>query len=282
MTNRKGRGWVFLLPAIFLFVSVYAVPIGILVYYSFFRTNWIETVYVGLDNYRRVIAEPAFLLATRNTLIYSITIGTVGALLAAVVALILYDLPARFKSVSLAVMCSPMLTAGMMISPLIRWVFHPSAEGLANRIMIAFGGVRHDWLGLPGMAIGIIIALCIWSGFGINTVLMVSYLQSVDAEMLEAARCDGAGWWALRRWLFIPLLRPAVIVVWLVTTIGSLFVVEYIFILTRGGPRYGTTNLMYWIVEAALDEGRYGKAFAINVVMIIMAAPILLARKLVK
>jgi multiple sugar transport system permease protein len=134
--------------------------------------------------------------------------------------------------------------------------------------MIGLGGVHTDLLSGNSTAIIAVIITFIWSVFGTNTIIFITGMATLDREVFEAARVDGAGAWATLFQVTIPMLLRFIqfaFILTLITAFTALF--SLIFIMTGGGPGYGTTTLEFFVYEKAFNNGVFGLAAAIGVVL---------------
>lgn len=274
------RGWALLIPAFLAFAAFTIVPLVQVVLYSTKKTNFVKTENVGLANYRAILSDPAFYTVLGSSLLYVGIITSVEVVGAVLIALMIYDMSTRFKRWVTVLICAPMFTSGLATVPILNYVFHAGPTGLANRILAVVGRAPVEWFSERYSAILIISLLCVWSGVGSYSIYALAHLQSVGPSMLDAARIDGASQGQIRRRLLLPLLKPAIVTMVIIIALGSFFIIEYIYLMTRG--QYGTANLMYAIWDIGFERGQYGMASAMNIVLIIVAMALTLMRKAVR
>ena len=149
-------------------------------------------------------------------------------------------------------------------------LMHPT-KGLINSVIGIFGGTGADWLGNPKTALFAVIAVDIWKGVGIATVIFIAGMQSIDKTYYEAASIDGAGAWEQLKAITVPLSRPAMNSVIILAFIGGMRTFDLIWAMTGGGPGY-VTEVMASTVYKQYAAGYYGLSTAGNVIMFIMIA----------
>ena len=276
--RRRGRGHLhrsqyvagilFALPVIVLEAALLAVSIGQAIYYSFTRWDGIQSTWIGLANYERLFGDPNFWRVVFNNLI----------LLAAV-------------PIAIAI---PLLVAYVLNEHVLGWRFFRSAYFLPTAIswvvigMVAIrvfslggllnGGLRAVGLGgdtdlLSGeysamLAVAIVF---IWSVFGTNTIIFITGMATLDREVYEAARVDGATGFTTFRKITIPMLTRFIqfaFILTLITAFTALF--SLIFIMTGGGPGFGSTTLEFYVYQQGFKVGAFGYAAAIGVVLFVV------------
>jgi multiple sugar transport system permease protein len=126
-----------------------------------------------------------------------------------------------------------------------------------------------DWLGTPNMALFSTIAMVIWRFAGFNMLILLTGLQSIPAEVYEAARSDGASRWQTFRYITLPLLRPTIALMLVLSITGSLLAFDQFFILTRGGPDNSTVSMVMVIYREAFTRFDLGFAAALSVLLLL-------------
>lgn len=282
--GRIATPYLFLLPAAAYIVVFQAVPLLQEVYLSFTRTNLLNptrSTWVGLENYVEVFGSPAFRRTLLTTLVYVVAcvVGAVGTGLG--VALLLNG---RFpgRGVARALVTIPWAAPGIATALIATWMLN-AQYGIITRALRALGvdvgesGVLDN----PDLALVAILATTIWQLFPFVAVVLLSALQAVPAELVEAAQMDGAR----RGWVFRvvtwPVIRPTVGLVALLMTIWSLRRFELIWLMTRGGPLDSTRTLVIDLYSQAFDSKQLGAAAAIGMVGIVVALIVVVGSRLV-
>ena len=256
------------------------VPLLMTLWFSTLRYNLLTpnlNGFSGFQNYRFLMSDPAFWASLRNTLVLvgSVLLVTItfGILLA-----VLFN--ERFPGRSIARL---LVIAPFFIMPTVSaliWknlLMHP-VYGVLGMVARACSGTAVDWFAdHPLLSLIIILS---WEWLPFSLLILLTAMQSLDQEQLEAARMDGAGAMSRFAWITLPHLRRAVSVVVMMETIFLLAVFAEIFVTTSGGPGTATTNLAYLIYGRALLQFDIGGASAGGVIAIVLAnvVAVLLAR----
>lgn len=265
-----GVAWLFILPSFIGFIVFYVVPAvrGLLI--SF--TDWdllTEPEFVGLANYTKLVTDTAFWQSMGVTLSYvviNIAIQTVLAILIAV----LMDRLAK-SIVVRGVLILPYLLSNVVVGLLWLWMLDPTL-GIVNAFLTFIGIGRQPFLGSPDQAIASIAWINIWRHMGYTALLVFAGLQTIPKDVYEAASIDGASEWRTFWGITLPLLRPVLVFVLVITVIGSFQVFDTIAVTTQGGPANATRVIVWYIAEYAFDRFNMGYATAISVALFLLLA----------
>jgi multiple sugar transport system permease protein/sn-glycerol 3-phosphate transport system permease protein len=261
-----SRPYLFVLPVLLLMGIFIYWPLVYSVYLSMLEWNFVSPTreFVGLGNFARLAQDDGFRRALLNTGLYLLVLVPLLVVLPLGLAMLLWPVRrSRAQGAYRAVLFSPTVVSFAAASVVWLWIFNP-VGGILNRMLADVGaGGRTDWLQDPTLALWCVIAVSAWKAFGFNLILYVAALEAVPKEYVEAARLDGAGWWALFRHVRLPLITPTLFFVLVVTFI---FVSEEVFaaisVLTQGGPFGTTTNLLYFLYERGFRFFAVGEASA--------------------
>jgi multiple sugar transport system permease protein len=272
MTRRRSTllAYLLLAPLVLWLLVTIALPIGYLVYLSFTTTGILGTAaeFAGLDNFRRLFAQPRFSQAGLNTLLWIIGNGLVQVTLAFTVARLLYRRTALNSFLQVWIIL-PWVVPGVAAVIIWRWML--SSIGIVNYGLEASGVIvaPMSFFAQPTVAMATTVFINAWRWFPLLTVILLAALRNIPAELREAAMVDGATesqtWW----YVIMPLLRPVLYVLGLLGTLWSANVFDVIWLLTRGGPSGGTTTLPVFIYEEAFTRFRLGSAAAASILMMI-------------
>ena len=262
--------WLFILPSMIGFITFYAVPAvrGLLI--SF--TDWdllTPANPVGLANYQRLITDGDFwrsLLVTLGYVVINISIQTVLAILIAV----LMDRVAK-SIVVRGILILPYLLSNVVVGLLWLWMLDPTL-GIVNAFLTSIGIGRQPFLGAPSQALASIAGINIWRHMGYTALLVFAGLQTIPKDVYEAASIDGASEWRAFWSITLPLLRPVMVFVLVITIIGSFQVFDTIAVTTSGGPANATRVIVWYIVEFAFDRFNMGYATTISVALFVILA----------
>jgi multiple sugar transport system permease protein len=227
--------------------------------------------FVGLKNYATLLASPVFWKAMANTLYFVLVGGPLSVALSLAAALLLNEKLVRFKALFRTVFFAPVVTTLVAVAVVWRYLYHPRF-GLLNQALGALGIAPIDWLGNPRWAIPAIIVMAAWRSFGYNMVIFLAGLQAIPESVYEAARLDGAG--PLQRFwrITLPLLRPTMMFVVVMTMIGyfQLFAEPYVLTGGTGGPANATITVVMLMYKEGFRWWNMGYAAAIAFVLFLV------------
>ena len=260
-----------LTPAVALLFIWMIVPLALTIYFSTLHYILLDPEaqqFVGLENFRYFLTDPAFLASLQNTLVLVGSVLGLTILLGIPVALLL-DQPVFGRSIVRLMVIAPFFVMPT-VSALI-WknlLMHP-VSGLFAWIAKLFGATPIDWFNdAPLFAIILIVA---WQWLPFATLILLTALQSLDEEQKEAAEMDGAGAVSTFIYITLPHLARPITVVILIETIFLLTVFAEIFVTTGGGPGLATTNIAFLIYSQALIQYDVGSASAGGMVAVVIA-----------
>lgn len=273
----------FLAPAAFLLVVFLVYPAIYTILLSFARgRNGLLGEWVGLDNYARVFADPDFFSlgippsgALWNNMLWIVFYTSFVVILGLIIAVIASRV--RYESVVKAVVFLPMAIAATALAVIWKFVYAPDADlGVLNAMLGAVGIGPVPWLGSPQLVNGALIAVGIWGSVGFATVILSAALKGIPAEIIEAARVEGAN----ERQIFLRIIVPmvslpmSVVAVTLVVNVIKLF--DLIFVMTQGGPGKASRVIAFTMWQQAFEAGQFGFGSAVAVVMLLVLVPIML------
>ena len=288
--GRSGRRtvapYLFLLPFFLIYTVFLIYPIFAALRLSFFEASAFGgDTFTGLDNYVRLVHDPRYLEALKNTTLYALASVFVLSPLALLVAVTIrsFVVPtAAFKSFYRIVFFLPFITSFVVIALMFNLVFN-NDFGLLNNGLSALGLPTVDWLKDERVALLAIIMVGIWTFLGINALYFLTGLQNIPEEVIEAAAVDGATRLQTFWRVTLPLLRPVILFVIVQATIFSYQIFEIPFLLTRGGPSDATLTLAVYLYEVGFHDFDRGYAAAIGysiaIIAIVLAAIQLLAAR---
>jgi multiple sugar transport system permease protein len=240
-----------------------------------------QNPFVGLDNYRAMFSDsqPArvFRSAVGNTFMFAFLVLPINLAITLPLAVIIESIHARLKGFFRAVYFMPTISSSVAVAVMWGYIFHPQ-QGLLNTTIRSLGLTPPKaWLtdptavyfGIPLAMIAVIIAY-IWQDFGYNLVIFIAALQGIPKEIQDAARVDGANAWNIFWRITLPLLKPTLLFVCVLTMLSSFQVFVIFDVMTNGGPRNQTTPLVMSIYENAFRYQNMGWAAAISMVLFLM------------
>lgn len=273
--RRTLIAWLFCSPFVLLFAAFGLWPIlsSFLMSFTDITSRDLRTPFnvgfVGVQNYAELFADAAFVRAVANTLYFVVVGLPVTMLVALVIAVALNSGIRRARGFFRVSYFAPVVTSVVAVAVVWRYMYQD--DGLFNAVLAAVGITGPDWLNDPAWSMPALIIMAVWRNFGIPMVIFLAGLQSVPAELHEAASVDGASRWRSFRSITLPLLRPTTLVVAVLLSISYLQFFEEPFVMTSGGPLDSTTSIGYYAYDQ-FGFGQYGMASAASYVLVIAIA----------
>jgi multiple sugar transport system permease protein len=264
----------YLSPTMVLIFVLMVIPIVMVISYSF-RDNVIvqqNSVFAGFANYTKVLTDPDFLVALRNTFIF-ITLSMIAHLVLGLAFAMLLNTPLLSgvtKAIFRIVYILPWLFTIAVIAVIWRLMLDPS--GVVNYLLTAVGGLQQgvNWLADPNSALWALTFINIWSGYPFFMISLLAGLQGISADLYEAAAVDGAS--AYRQFLHvtIPQLRPVLISMAVLDLIWTSQQFALIWMTTGGGPLHVTEVLSTYTYKQAFSEYEFSTASASAVIVLLI------------
>ncbi|MFJ2201463.1 carbohydrate ABC transporter permease [Streptomyces violaceusniger] len=267
----RGRlaPYLFILPALALFAAFKLYPIGWSFVLSLHKTVGGVDTFVGGDNYRRLVDDPLFWTALKNTAVVLAVQVPVMLALATGLAVALNSTLLHGRSIFRLGFFLPMVT-GLVAYGIVFSVLLHQEYGLVNWFLELLGSDGVPWLTDPLWAkISIGLALT-WHYTGYNAVILLARLQTVPKELYDSAAVDGAGPWQSFRHVTLPGIRPALLLTTVLSTIGTLQLFDEPYILTGGGPDNATLTIGVYLYQTAFKYFDFGYASAIAYVLAVL------------
>ncbi|MBR5420403.1 MAG: sugar ABC transporter permease [Lachnospiraceae bacterium] len=265
--------FLFLLPAILLFVGILVAPIAVSLYRSLQKWNGFSPgTFIGLKNYKELFTSGSIKwnTALKNSLLlafFSVFVQLPFALLLA----LLLGRKYKGERFFLSVFFMPVLISTVVIGQLWLKIYNPD-YGLLNTFLdlVHLSSWKHVWVGEVETALGSIIVPTIWQYVGYHMLLMYAGVKGVSPDLREAAMLDGATNWQVDRYVVIPIIKPIICTSVIFAVTGSLKTYDLVRILTEGGP-FQSTEVPSTLLENMLFlRNRYGMGSAISVMLIIL------------
>ncbi|MCL4069124.1 sugar ABC transporter permease [Pseudomonas sp. GX19020] len=258
-------------PAVILLFLWMIVPLGMTLYFSFLRYNLLMPgmeSWTGFDNYYYFITQPAFWPALTNTLL--LVLGVLAITVVGGIALaLLLDQPFRGQGVVRVMVIAPFFVMPTVAALVWKNMFMNPVNGMFAHLFKAVGLQPFDFLSHAPLAS--IILIVAWSWLPFATLILLTALQSLDREQMEAAEMDGAGWRSRFWHLTLPHLTRPITVVILIQTIFLLSVFAEILVTTNGGPGTASTNLPFLVYSQSLLSFDVGGGAAGGIIAVILA-----------
>ena len=276
--RRRRVGTLLTLPALAVLLVVLAVPIVMSLLLSLQRvdtaTGDLFTDWVGIENYRALVADPIFRLAFRNSMYYTL-VEVVGVLAMALAFSLLLNHPrvARYGFLRV-ILLIPWALAPVANAVLWKWIYN-SNYGILNYILLQIGIIDQPivWLGDARYALNALLLAEIWKEIPFITLLLLAGLRNVPPILYRAAKLDGAGALQTLRFVTLPQLRPTILVCVVLQSIWALKSFDLVYVLTRGGPANATELLNFLAYRITFQFGNIGLgAAAADVLFLLMFA----------
>ena len=246
--------------------------IGILVFviipvicsFSLSFTDWDllnDIKFVGFENYKSILTDNLFWKMLGNTVVYAFSVSVLGVIIPLVLACILNN-KIRGSEFYKTAYFIPFITPMIVIALVWQWIFDPNI-GIVNSLL----NLHLNWLYDKAYAMPVLIVVSVWKLIGYNMIILLSGLASINQEVLEASKIDGANEFDTFRHVTVPMLSSTIFFVVVITSISSFQVFDLIYMMTQGGPENSTMVLVYAIYKYAFEYFDIGRASAIAYVL---------------
>ncbi len=253
---------IFILPAVLGTLIFIVIPVIFSFSLSFVDWDLLSPMkFVGLSNFKDVLTDSMFLQVLINTFVFAIASSVFAVIIPLVLSCIL-NTKIRGSNFYKTAYFLPFITPMIVIAIVWQWVFDPNI-GLLNQIL----HTHIKWLYDVRFAMPALIAVSVWKLIGYNMIIFLSGLSTINQEVLEAAKIDGANSWQVFKNVTVPLLSPTIFFVIVITSISSFQVFDLIYVMTQGGPDNSTMVLVYSIYKYAFEYFDVGKASAIAYIL---------------
>ncbi|KJV36542.1 carbohydrate ABC transporter permease [Luteibacter yeojuensis] len=273
--NTTRAAWVFITPALivlglfFLLPVVAALVLSVTDYDLYALADIRNLRFVALENYWTLLQRPLFWSALGHT-VYFVVVGVPLSLGASLGAAMLLNSPlARFKPFFRTALFAPVVTTVVAVAVIWRYLFN-TKYGLVNYTLDSIGMPTVDWLGDPHWAMPTIILFAVWKNFGYNMIIFMAGLQAIPGDLYEAARIDGASAWAQFRHITLPMLKPTMVMVGILTVSGYFQLFAEPYVMTEGGPLQSTTSVLYLMYEEGFKWWNLGSASAVAFILFVI------------
>ncbi|WP_205629092.1 carbohydrate ABC transporter permease [Jiangella muralis] len=266
--RREARaGFLWIQPWLVGFLLFSIVPSGMALFLSF--TNWSggDLEWIGLENYVTIFTnDPIFWQSLKVTFIFVVLYLPLSLLVGFGLAMLMNQ---RFVGMTVfrTIYYLPSVLSGVAVTVLWGFVFHRDF-GVINGVLALVGVEPIPWLNSQGWVIPAIVIMQLWA-VGSSVVIYLGGLQSVPTELYEAASLDGAGWWQTLRAVTLPMMSPVILLQLILGLIGTFQIFTQAFIMTKGGPDYGSYFFSLYIYDVAFKELRLGYACALSMILFV-------------
>ncbi|MEK4108953.1 multiple sugar transport system permease protein [Paenibacillus sp. DS2363] len=276
-TSRVARFWrdygwayLFILAPVLLFLIFTLYPVLTALVMSFQKYNIMNSTWVGLDNYERLVKDETFWKSIKNTVIFTVGTVPVNILITFVLSYFIYQMKTKWQTFFKATMYLPAVASGVTISIVWLAIFDPTDSGLLNRFLGLFGLDPVIWLGQSGTSLFSLILMNWLGSHGAGIILYLAAMGGIPKSLYEAADIDHASGWTQFSKITWPLLKPTTLYLLVTGVITSFQVFISVYLMTQGGPNFATTTIAYLIYETAFKFYEFGLASAQSFVLAII------------
>lgn len=265
--------WVFLAVPVLFFVVVRFYPTAQSAYISLTDWNFLGTsTFIGFDNYVKMFQDPVFWTVFSNTFEY-LAIGLPVSLVLSFTIAYFLDKVRVGHGLIRALYFVPYLTTAVAMAWVWRWFYEPFPIGLFNDVLLTLGLPQQPFLRSMEQSLPSVLAPAVWAGLGFQVIIFLAGLRAIPDTYYEAARIDGVGPWTILWSITLPLLRPTLLFLIVISSIGFLRIFDQVFNMTvdgQGGPLNATRPLVLNIYNSAFVQYDMGYATAQTMVLFVV------------
>lgn len=273
IAKQRAAGWVFLAPASIMIAVMSFFPMVKAFLLSLQTGKGTNYTFTGITNYARMFQDRVFLRSVGNTFIYLAIQVPIMLVLAILLAQLLNNKDLKFKGLFRTCVFLPCATSLVSYALIFRFLF--AQDGFVNNVLMGLGilDTGYNFLGNPVSAKAVIIIALVWRWTGYNMVFYLAGLQNIEYSVYEAAKIDGANGWKTFWHITVPLLKPTIIMTFIMSINGTLQLFDESVNLTNGGPANSTITMSHYIFNTCfLRAPNFGYASAMSFFVFILVA----------
>mgnify|MGYP002623703976 CR=1 FL=1 len=262
----------FLLPGFIVYGMFFLWPAWQMLRLTFFRWDGVtEGSVAGFDNYTRMVGDPLFWNALRNTAMWSFAAIFVPVVIGLALAILLSRSRVLGKTMFRTLLFLPQVLSSVVVAVIWGWIFNPSF-GALNTVLRSLGldFLAQGWLGSRNLALPALFIAWTWVHYGFVMIVFMAAIDDLDETFFEAASVDGASKWQQIRHILIPLIRAPITTIVLITAIVAFQIFDLVYLLTNGGPAHATSVLALYMFQAAFHFRKVGYGAAIGIALMIL------------
>lgn len=271
MTSLQNKSYTykFLLPAGIIYFCFFLLPTIMSFFFSMTWWTLTEWKFIGLENFVTFLTEPSLNIGFKNTIIFAVVTCFLKVVLGLLLAVLLCT---KLKTVDFirSMVFFPTLISTIAVGIAFTIMMHPS-QGIINTSLKVVGFVGPDWLGNTSIALLSVALVDVWKGIGIATVIFIAGIMSIPQDYYEALQIDGGNAFHKFWNIILPLSRPAINTVIILSFIGGLRTFDLVWAMTKGGPGF-STDVIASIIYKQYQGGFYGLSTAGNVILFIVVS----------
>ena len=260
-------GLLLVLPALLIILGVTLQPILTTFFLSFFNASLSKltaNVYLGLENYVDLLSDPVFWATIVRTLYFTVVSVGLELLLGLGIAQLIQSKPPGWKFLRVSLII-PWAVPTIVTGTLWRWIYNAD-YGAMNALLVQLGLINkyQPWLTRPFVALNLVILADVWHSMPFIALILQAALATLPVDLDEAAAVDGANAWQRFTKIRLPLLRSAILVALVIRTVEAFRVFDMIYVITAGGPAYGTVTISYLTYLETFSFGHLGRGAALS------------------
>lgn len=263
-------GYLFIAPQMLLMLVFIVLPVIKGFQMSLYEVYGLDSIFVGLDNFKALFSDPTFMKSILNTVIFVVAIVLVTIVFALFVATTVYDKNAKYVSFIRGSYYLPVMVSMVVMSIIWNFLLNPS-NGLISYLFGTIGIDNINLLGSTKTVMPVIIFVTFVGNVGQAIILYLATMIGLPQDYFEAARIDGASRWQSIRHIILPLMKPTTAYLTVINIIAVLKIFVVIQLLTGGGPNNASVTMMYYLYQNAFVYNNTGVASAIGVLMFLIA-----------
>jgi raffinose/stachyose/melibiose transport system permease protein len=259
----------FLLPAFILYSIFFLFPFFSGILYSFTRWNGISFSkdFIGIENFKEIFSDKRFLNSLFFTFKYALLNVIFINILAFALALML-DRTVKGIGFLRSIFFMPNVISMVIVGFIWQFIFMNVVGEVSKFTGMPF--LNQSWLGNPNIALYSVVLVSVWRGTGYMMIIYLAGLQTINSEIIDASRIDGASNWGKFIYIILPLMIPSINICLFMTIANSFKMFDLVFAMTRGGPGYATEVISLNLYNEAFLNDRYGYGIAKAVVLAII------------
>ncbi len=271
------QAYIFIGPFVVLSVLFMVWPICKGFMNSLYNTKWSTSIFVGLKNYATIFSKDVYVLAIGNSLLFVAIVVPLLIVLGLWIAGSVFDKMPKYVSAVRICLYVPVVCSMVVMSIIWRYILD-SQTGLVKYFSVLLKTGTFDLLSDKKWTIVLLIFILFTMNIGQSVLLYIAHMLGIPKELFEACTIDGGGRWDMFKNILIPLTKPTTDFIFITQTSSVLKVFIVIQLVTRGGPNYGTTTMMYLLYQEAFEKSNTGIACAIGVLMFLISLVLIVFR----
>lgn len=271
--KRKREPWLFLLPVLVVLLLLFGYPLinSIVMAFQNYKLTAPNDIYFnGFENFKKLFGDPDGLMILKNSIIY-VVISVAGQFLLGLTLALALKKQFKGRGLYQSIVFLPWAFSGFVVGLIFRWSFN-GEYGVVNNFLMKLGIIDNNiaWLGTPGYSLAVVIIAMIWMGIPFFAIMILAALQSIPADVYEAADVDGCG--TVRQFfqITLPYIKPTLITTVLLRTIWIFNSLDLVVIITDGGPANSSQTLPAYMYSKAFGSYDFGFAAALGVMLMII------------